>query len=193
MNRFHITILAIACATGIQANASTITVNFSFAGAGTPAGPPVGTTRTLDGHATGSMLSGNPALDAVWNPVTYDDHSVVDLTTKLLNGTFSMAFADGDTLSGNLFEDLTRTNAGVGPYTQTFTITAGTGQFAGATGSLSSAAVGGSNGFTTLGSGTINAPTVPEPAPGTLLLGALTVTLFAFRRCKAKSSRLLTR
>ena len=65
-----------------------------------------GTTLILDGLFTGSILSGIPALNAAWNPVTYTDHSVADLTTGLLNGTFNIKFANGDMLSGNLFEDV---------------------------------------------------------------------------------------
>ena len=179
--------VAIACGMGIRANAATIAVTYSFAGA--PTGPPVftGTTVTLDARATGSFLSGNLSLNAIWNPVTVSDHSVVDLTTGLLSGTFSMKFADGNTLSGNLFEDVSHTVMGVGPFTQTYTFTGGTGEFAGATGSVSGAALGGANGFSSSGRGTINAPAIPEPASAPLLLGGLAVVLVARRHSKAKN------
>ncbi|MGI8741544.1 MAG: hypothetical protein ACR2NN_03025 [Bryobacteraceae bacterium] len=164
--------VAIACGMGIRANAGTIAITYSLAGDLTR--PPVmtGTTLTLDALETGSVLSGNPSLNAIWNPVTYNDHSVVDLTTGLLNGTFSLKFADGNTLSGKLFEDTSKLDAaGVGPFTQTLTFTGGTGEFAGATGSASGPGVGGTNGFMSSGSGTINAPAaVPEPASASLLL-----------------------
>jgi hypothetical protein len=191
MNKIHIAISVIACSLGIQAKANTIAITYNFAGA--PTGPPVmsGTTLILDGFATGSILSGNSSLDTIWNPVTYNDHSVIDLTTGRLNGTFSMAFADGNTLSGNLFEDVSQIVAtgGVGPFTQLFTFTGGTGEFAGATGSISAAAVGGADGgFITSGSGTINAPAIPEPASAPLLLGGLAAILGALRRSANRSA-----
>jgi hypothetical protein len=138
-----------------------------------------GTTLILDGLFTGTVLSGNPALNAVWNPVTYSDHSVADVTTGLLNGTFSMAFANGDRLSGNLFEDVSAVVAtgGVGPFTQIFTFTGGTGEFAGATGSASGGGIATSNVTTVSGGGTLTTAGVgaPEPASVALILGGLVV------------------
>lgn len=179
-------VITSACGLGIQANAATIDVTYSFAGGLTE--PPVmtGTTLILNGLATGSFLSGNPSLNAIWNPVTVDDDSVLDLTTGLVNGTFSIKFADGNTLSGKLFEDVSKTAMGVGPFTQTYTFTGGTGEFAGATGSVSGAALGGANGFTTSGSGTLNAPAIPEPASAPLFLSGLAVILIALRHSKAR-------
>ena len=73
--------LLIACIASVSAQAGTIGISYSLSGG--PTGPPVvsGTILILDGLFTGSVLSGNPALNAVWNPVTYGDHSVADLTT----------------------------------------------------------------------------------------------------------------
>ncbi len=184
----RVCMVTIACGLGIQARAATIAVTYSFAGGLT--GPPVmsGTTLILNGLFTGSVLSGNPSLNAIWNPVTYTDHSVIDLTTGLLNGTFGIKFKDGNTLSGKLFEDVSQIVAtgGVGPFTQTLTFTGGTGEFAGATGSTSGAGVGTANGSTTSGSGTLNAPAIPEPASAALLLGGLAVILVARRHSKAR-------
>ncbi len=141
----------IASVAGVSAQAATIDISYSLTGG--PTGPPVvsGTNLILDGFFSGSILSGNPALNAEWNPVTYSDHSVVDTITGLLNGTFVMTFASGDMLSGMLFEDVSALLASGGtvpaPYTQAFTFTAGTGKFAGATGSASGA------GFWSLGIG----------------------------------------
>ena len=137
----------------------------------------IGSTLILDGLATGSFLSGSSSLNATWNPVTFRDHSVVDLTTGLLNGTFSLTVANGDILSGKLFEDVSTTINGTGPFTQTLTFTGGTGKFAGATGSASGAGLGTATGFTTSGSGTLTAPgiPVPEPASVALIFGGLLV------------------
>ena len=186
MKKIQVAILALGCLAGLRAHAATIAVTYSFTGG--PAGPevPVGTTLTVDHFSTGSVLSDSPSLNAIWNPVTYSSHDVIDLTTGLLNGTFTMTFADGDTLSGNLFVDLSQAFVnGTGPTPQTFTFTGGTGIFAGASGSFSGSGGLAGNGFAISGSGTINAPAVPEPASGALLiLGGLGMYLarFAGRR-----------
>ena len=101
---------------------------------------------------------------------------MLDLTTNLLNGTFSLVVADGDTLFGNVSEDQAvpdTSPTGTGPFPQTLIFTGGTGEFAGATGSVSGTGFLGSIRFTVSGSGTLNAPAVPEPAPAALLLGGL--------------------
>jgi hypothetical protein len=177
--------LLAACIASGSAQAGTISISYSLSGG--PTGPPVvsGTTLILDGLFTGSILSGNPALNAVWNPVTYSDHSVADLTTGLLNGAFSITFANGDRLSGNLFEDVfaVLSTGGLGPFTQNFTFTGGTGEFAGATGSTSGAGIGTSTGTTVSGSGTLTAAGVgaPEPASVALLLGGLVMIVTKVR------------
>lgn len=168
-------LLLIASIAGITAQAATLGIAYNFSGG--PTGPPIvsGTNLILDGFFSGSVLSGNPALNAGWNPVTYRDHSVIDTTTGLLNGTFIMTFANSDMLSGSLFEDLSAAPGGMGPFTQIFTITGGTGQFAGATGSASGGGISGAT-ATVSGSGTLNAPAIaPEPASFALIIGGLLV------------------
>lgn len=171
--------LAIACIAGIPAQADTITISYSFTGETTA--PPVisGTTLTVDGLATGSVTQWNPAVNALWNPATFHTHNMVDLTNGLNNGSFSIVFANGDILSGTLFENDSAVNVatGAGPFTQTLTFTAGTGEFLGATGSVSGGGLITSTGFTTSGSGTLTAPGVFAPEPGSLalLFGGLTV------------------
>jgi hypothetical protein len=172
-------LLMIASIASIPARADTIGITYSFAGA--PTAPPVltGTTLTLDGLANGSILSGNPGLDAIWNPVTFHTHNVVDVTNGLNNGSFSMTFANGDMLSGNLFEDDSAVLAtNTGPFTQTLTFTGGTGEFAGATGSVSGEGVIGTTGFSVSGSGTVTAAgisAVPEQASVVLIVEGLLV------------------
>src|SRR4051794_12085089 len=99
-------VLALPVTVVPQAKAATIPVTYSLTGGAT--GPPVmsGSTLVLDGLFTGSFTSGNPSLDNIWNPLTYRDHSVIDLTTGLLHGSISIVFNDGDTLTGNVFEDV---------------------------------------------------------------------------------------
>jgi hypothetical protein len=189
MNKIHIVILVIACSLGTRANANTIDITYSFVGA--PAGPPVvsGATVTTDSVATGSILSGNPSLNAIWNPVTWSDHSVIDLTTGLLNGIFSMTFSDGNTLSGTVLEDVSKVLAtNTGPLIGILTFTGGNGEFADASGSVSGGGLIETHGWTISGSGTLNAPAIPEPASAPLLLGGLALIIGALRKSKVKSS-----
>jgi hypothetical protein len=189
MNKMHIVILVITCSLVTRAKANTIDITYNFFGA--PAGPPVvsGTTVTIDDVATGSILSGDTSLNAIWNPVMWSDHSVIDLTTGLLNGIFSMKFADGNTLSGTLLEDVSKVLAtNTGPLTGILTFTAGPGEFADASGSVSGGGMIETNGWTISGSGTLNAPAIPEPASGPLLLGGLALIIGALRKSKVKSS-----
>jgi hypothetical protein len=190
-------ILGTACLAAIPATADTITVSYSFAGATTGAPVITGTTLTVDGLAAGSVTQWNPAVNTVWNPATFHTHNVVDLTNGLDNGSFSIVFANGDMLSGNLFENDSAVNVatGTGPFTQTLTFTAGTGQFLGAMGSVSGGGLITSTGFTTSGSGTLTAAGVaaPEPASIALLFGGLAVVVVMRRltqRWRRRSCRL---
>jgi hypothetical protein len=101
---------------------------------------------------------------------------MLDLTTGLLNGTFNLSFADGDMVFGNVFEDDSVIDASpsqTGPFPQTLTFTGGTGEFAGAAGSVSGLGFLGITNFTVSGSGVVNAPAIPEPASLALILGGL--------------------
>lgn len=169
-----ITVVA-AMALGVSAQADSIPITYSLTGTGAVTGM-TATTLSLSATASGSVLSGDSVLNAAWNPVSYSDNSVLDLTTNLLNGTFDLVVADGDTLFGNVSEDQTAPDTsanGTGPFPQTLTFTGGTGEFAGATGSVSGIGFLGTTSFTVSGSGTLNAPAVPEPAPAALLLSGL--------------------
>jgi hypothetical protein len=189
MNKICIVIFTIACNMGIQAKASTIAVTYSEIGASTGPMDVTGTTLTFDSLLTLSVLSGDPNLNAVWNPVISSDHNVVDLTTGLLNATVIWTFADGATLSGTLFEDVNAFLTGVGSFTSKYTFTGGTDEFVGATGSLSGGGVVGPVAVPASGSGAINAPAIPEPASAVLFLGGLAVMLVALRQSKRNSSR----
>ena len=165
-------ILGITSIASIPAAADTITISYSFAGATTGAPVITGTTLTVDGLATGSVTQWNPAVNALWNPATFHTHNVVDLADGLNNGSFSIVFANGDMLSGSLFENDSVVNVatGTGHFTQTLTFTAGTGELLGATGSVSGGGLITSTGFTTSGSGTLTAAGVSAPEPGSLVL-----------------------
>ena len=171
--------LFIASIASMPARADTVGISYSFAGAGVA--PPVqsGATLIIENSATGSFLTYDPALNAIWNPVTFTLHCVLDLTTGFINGTSTFTFADGAELFGNEFEDARAIVAtgGIGPFTETFTFTGGTGEFAGATGSISGSGIGTATGFTESGSGTLTAAGVstPEPASVALIFGGLLV------------------
>jgi|SRR5579863_2209274 len=162
----------------VRANASSIPITYSLTGMGTVVSA-TDTTLTLVGQFSGSVLSSDPGLNTAWNPVSYSDQSVADLTTGLLNGKFSFVFANGDTLSGNVFEDVSAIAAspnGTGPFAQTLTFTGGTGEFAGASGSVSGSGFAGTTISTVSGIGSLNTA-APEPASGALLFGALAIII----------------
>jgi hypothetical protein len=157
----------------IPAQAESIDVDYSLTGVGNVVAA-TDTTLTLQALADGSITSTNAALNASWNPVSYSDTSVLDLNTGALNGTFTMVFADGATLTGSLSEDDSAVDASptqTGPFTQTLTFTGGTGEFATATGFASGTGFVGTTGFTVSGTGTVSTSAVPEPA-SLALLGA---------------------
>lgn len=192
--RIAVTAAAVVVALAIPAQANPIAIAYSLTGTGTVQGA-TDTTLTLAASANGSILSGNSGVDAAWNPVSYSDLSVLDLTTNLLNGSFTFTLADGDTLTGNVFEDQTAPDTSptqTGPFSQTLTFTGGTGAFAGASGSVSGEGFLGTTLFTVSGSGAIDAPAVPEPATESLLVCGLvliSVRLRSARKGASKSRR----
>ncbi len=171
----------------IPAQAGTVYVTYSFSGA--LAGTPVvsGNFLTVEGIGTGTVDEFDPAVNATWNPVTLDTFDDVNLTTGINNGTFTMTFANGDTVSGTLLENdqLVNISTATGPITQTLTFTSGTGMFAGISGSTSSTGslVGGAYSLT--GSGSLSAPAVVTPEPQSWMLAFGGMALFATRLRKA--------
>ncbi|HEY3939999.1 MAG TPA: PEP-CTERM sorting domain-containing protein [Bryobacteraceae bacterium] len=174
-------------AMALPTHAASIAVTYSFSGIGTVVDA-TATTLTLDAQASGSILSGDAGLDAVWNPISYSDQAVLDLTTGLLHGNFIATLQDGDTITGTVDEDDSAVDAttGTGPFTQTLTFTGGTGGFAGVSGSVSGNGFVGTTNFMVSGSGNLDTSAVPEPASGAFLLGGLAF-LIARRRLRINS------
>jgi hypothetical protein len=171
----------------VPVKASAIPVTYSLAGSGTVVDA-TSATLTLDATALGSVVSENGDLSTAWNPVTYSDEAVLDLNTGILHGRFTLSFADGQTLNGDVFEDNTAILASptqTGPFTQTLTFTGGTGEFAGATGSFSGEGFVGITDFTVSGGGIIDTSAVPEPSSILLLLSGSTLIIATLWRAAA--------
>ncbi len=182
------TALAALAALAIPAHAESIAITYSLTGTGTVESA-TDTTLTLAASANGSVVPGDSGLNAAWNPVSYSDLSVLDLTTNLLNGNFTMTLADGDTLTGKVFEDQTAPDTSptqTGPFSQTLTFTGGTGAFAQASGFVSGEGFLGPATFTVSGRGTLDTQAVPEPATETLFVCGLALISIRWRRSVAK-------
>lgn len=169
-------LLAYAAVMSVPVKADTIGITYSAAGLA-PANTPVvtATTFSFDSTATGTLTQWNPAVNALWNPVSFAGQDAVDLTSGIDNATFTLTFADGDTLTGNLVGNVSAilsSPTGAGTATEVWTFTGGTGQFAGASGGLDVTAVAYPNSaiFTASGSGTLTAAGVVTPEPASLLL-----------------------
>lgn len=170
-----------ACIGSIPARADTVGITYSASGsAPAPGTTPVitATTYSFDSSATASLTQWNPAVNAVWNPVVFQGQDVINLGTGIDNASFTLTFADGDTLTGDLVGDVSAILAsptGAGNASEVWTFTGGTGQFAGASGVLDVTAVtlANSAAFTASGSGTLTAAGVSTPEPGSLFLFGL--------------------
>jgi hypothetical protein len=171
----RISLLAAACALALNfcaaptMQASTITATYSLSGSagGDPFNPP------LIGNATGSFL---PLGSVTWSDMIYPD-----LSTGSGDGTFLMTFADGDTLFGTAHYQGDFSTYPMVPFTQSLTITGGTGDLLYYRGTLSGIELSNQldGTFTSSGSGTIQ--TTPEPG-SFVLLGTGMMSMFAYRK-----------
>jgi hypothetical protein len=151
----------------VPAQAATIAITYSYAGTATGPGVISGTTLTVEHLLSGSILSANLVLNAALNPVTSQDHDVIDLTTGILDVSVSFIFANGERLFGN--QHVVGIDAS--SQMQTLTFSGGTGEFANATGSATGTGQITDEGYIASGSGVINtSATVPEPASTRLSL-----------------------
>jgi hypothetical protein len=186
------TLLSIAAITlwalislAVPAQAATIAITYSYAGTAT--GPQVisGTTLTVEHLLNGSILFGNPGLNATLNPVTGQDHDVIDLTTGILDGSVTFMFANGETLFGNQHV----VGLAASSQMQVLTFFGGTGEFANATGSASGIASLTSDGYMVSGGGVINTAAVPEPASAAFFGAGLALLMIKWRCITARVSR----
>ena len=172
---------------GVPAQAGTVAITYSFTG-GLTAPPDLQADGLhLQASATGSVDEFNPVVNAAWNPVTFDTKDTLDLSTGLDNGIFTWSFANGDTLTGTMFEDDTTMNfaTNTGPFLQNLTFTGGTGAFAGVPQDHFGQRVADRPTFTITGSGTLTAPgltAISEPGSMPLMVGGLLAMFLRYRR-----------
>ncbi|MFL6463485.1 MAG: PEP-CTERM sorting domain-containing protein [Bryobacteraceae bacterium] len=160
-------VLCFCAAMTVQAATINVTYAFSGTGSGDPTNPPI------IGSGTGSL---SPLGSMKWTGLNY-----INLTTGENNGTFTIAFANGDTLVGTLHEQDDLSSPPTVPFTQVLNVTGGTGSFLWYNGTLTG---GGTinlaaGTFSTAGSGTLS--TTPEPGSVALLLVGL-VCLVTYRK-----------
>ena len=178
--------LTLACATGASAGV------FDFSGSqmnvDAPSGPAAarcgGQVTVNIGNGPGASSTGTSNFGSFLTtqshcispppPVSYDQ------------GEFQYDFASGDTLFGTYVGDLTFNAPGVFDNIQDFTVTGGTGLFAGATGSFLGTGIVDFTGPTPSAhltfKGSLNAPAIPEPTSWAMLLVGFAAVGYGVRR-----------
>lgn len=163
---------------GLSAQAATINATYA-------------STVFATGDAANSPLigSGSGSVPPLGN-MTWSDRAFPNLTTGAVEGTFTMTFANGSTLFGNLQEQIDFTAPpDAAPITQTLNITGGTGAFLWYNGTLTGSGIAdlvGDTGVSISGAGTLN--TAPEPGSVALLaMGLLCLTAYCKRALRSRS------
>jgi hypothetical protein len=171
-----------------QAASIPITVNLNTV---TTSLIPSATTLAITNIGSGTITTNDSSLNAAWNPVSFYDRCMVDLSTGQLTGTAYLVIARGDTLIATETEDVSAVITSptqTGPYTGSLVFIGGTGIFGGASGSVSGGGLVTDTGGTSLQSGTLVTAPVPEPAPAALILCSfLLCTSGAFRKLLGKT------
>jgi hypothetical protein len=167
-----ISLLAPTLFLSLPAQAAQIQIYYNFSGGLTAPPVLVFPVLHLNGSATGTVNQSDPLENAAWNPVTFVTVDDLNLFTGLDHGTFTWTLADGDKLSGLMFEDDTTVNfsTNTGPFTQMLTFTGGTGHFAGVSGASFGQGSLAPSGYTVIGRGILHTPGVPEPAAWAMML-----------------------
>ena len=115
-----------------SAQAATINVTYAYsvsAVSGDPLNPPI------IGVGTGSV---NPLGSMTWMDIITDPNPA----TGEAVGTFTMTFSTGDTLFGDLHEQLDLSSLPIVPFTQILTVTGGTGALLSYRGTLTGGGIG---------------------------------------------------
>ena len=163
--------LAVSFGAAITAQAAPINVTYAYSATGVsgdPLNPPI------IGIGTGSV---NPLGSMTWMDIITDPNPA----TGEANGTFTMTFSTGDTLFGDLHEQLDLSTPPIVPFTQILTVTGGTGALLSYRGTLTGGGTGNlaENIFLASGTGTLN--TIPEPE-SVVLLGMGLACLLVYRK-----------
>ena len=163
--------LVLSFCAAITTQAATINVTYAYsvsAVSGDPLNPPI------IGVGAGSV---NPLGSMTWMDIISDPNPA----TGEAKGTFTMTFSTGDTLFGDLHEQLDLISPPIVPFTQTLTVIGGTGALLSYRGTLTGGGSGNlaENIFLASGAGTLN--TIPEPE-SVVLLGTGLACLLVYRK-----------
>lgn len=185
MGRSRISLLAAAALAAIAAPAAAAPFTAKIVNVSPPGVPngrcaPAITVRIGDSVGSATGISNFGAFEPEHSSCTAGPPP-----TAIYDGLFDWTFANGDSLSGTFFGQIAPTGTpGVLSITNSWTVTGGTGIFAGVTGSLTSTGTVRFDRGNSIGdidfTGTLNR--VPEPASWAMMMGGFMLTGTALRR-----------
>ena len=144
--------LSFCAASSAQAAAINVTYDYSVSAvSGDPLNPPI------VGVGAGSV---SPLESMTWMDIITDPNPA----TGEADGTFTMTFSTGDTLFGDLHEQLDLSSPPIVPFTQILTVTGGTGALLSYRGTLTGGGSGNLAENILLASGAGTLDTIPEPS-----------------------------